>query len=212
MYMGTDKPLTNRKRQAIQTKQRIFDTAKELFSKNSFETVTVDQIIEACGIAKGTFYYYYRSKDELLDSIERVPYADINQKIRELAGQPAAVRLRRYILLWFLQMEQDDVGFTGHWLKHAVDPDRKASGLRDDTKMDFDMEMIRQIYTDGIASGELSPDTPVDTLVAEIHFSMVGSAVYRCERKGDFAVMEWAERFADLCVDKFLVPYRGGPR
>lgn len=205
--MTSNKPLTNRQKQAIRTKQHIFETAKKLFSENSFEKVTVDQIITACNIGKGTFYHYYPSKDALLDSIERVPYQSINDTVAA-SEAPAWERLHEYIILWFSLMDQDDVGYTGHWLKHAVDPDKAPSPVQNDTKMDFDMQMIRQIYLDGIDNKELQPETPVEMLVSEIHFSMVGSAVYRCERKGDFDVMKWAETFASMSIEKFIDPYR----
>ena len=48
------------------THDLIRKCAIELFQKNGFENVTVVQICEAAGVTKRTFYYHYRSKDELL--------------------------------------------------------------------------------------------------------------------------------------------------
>ena len=201
------KELNSRQKQALATKKKIFDTAKELFSQYGFDAVTVDQITQTCGIGKGTFYHYYKSKEELIISIERIPYAEIMEKIKELGKQPLEQRMKNYILLWFERMDQDDITFTSQWMKHAVDLSVRNFFGDTYTKMDFDMDMIRRIYEDGIAEGVLKQDTPVEILTTEILFSMEGSAVYRCVRRGQFDVMEWAETFSQLVLEKFIKPY-----
>ena len=41
----------------------------ELFAENGFEATSVQQITERCGISKGAFYLYFKSKDELINSL-----------------------------------------------------------------------------------------------------------------------------------------------
>lgn len=52
-----------------QTKTRIVTTAWQLFYENGYEDTTVDDIVEASQTSKGSFYYYFESKDSLLDSL-----------------------------------------------------------------------------------------------------------------------------------------------
>lgn len=47
-------------------KQLIMDKALELFAKQGFESTSVQQITEHCGISKGAFYLSFKSKDELI--------------------------------------------------------------------------------------------------------------------------------------------------
>lgn len=51
------------------TKQRLLESATQLFEKNDFTNVTVDAIVEAAGVSKGTFYIYFESKDALIADI-----------------------------------------------------------------------------------------------------------------------------------------------
>lgn len=44
----------------------IMERALELFSEHGFEATSVQQITERCGISKGAFYLYFKSKDELI--------------------------------------------------------------------------------------------------------------------------------------------------
>lgn len=47
-------------------KQLIMEKALELFAEKGFESTSVQQITEHCGISKGAFYLSFKSKDELI--------------------------------------------------------------------------------------------------------------------------------------------------
>jgi AcrR family transcriptional regulator len=47
-------------------KQLIMEKALELFAKQGFESTTIQQITDYCGISKGAFYLSFKSKDELI--------------------------------------------------------------------------------------------------------------------------------------------------
>jgi len=50
-------------------KNEILDTAEKLFHMKGYEACTVNDILTVIGIAKGTFYHYFKSKEEVLDAI-----------------------------------------------------------------------------------------------------------------------------------------------
>src|SRR5215210_6188620 len=50
---------------ALPTTQRIVDQAKDLFRVHGYHHTSPDQIIVAAGVSKSTFYYHFRSKEEL---------------------------------------------------------------------------------------------------------------------------------------------------
>jgi AcrR family transcriptional regulator len=47
----------------------IVSAAMELFNLKGYDKATINEIIRKAGIAKGTFYYYFKSKEEVLDAI-----------------------------------------------------------------------------------------------------------------------------------------------
>ena len=57
----------------IQTKKRIREVALNLFNEKTFEKVTLNEICAASGVNKHTFYYYFKSKDELLKDYYKIP-------------------------------------------------------------------------------------------------------------------------------------------
>ena len=55
-----------RERKRRQTRQRIADVGLELFIANGYDATTLDEIACAAGISRRTFFYYFKSKDEIL--------------------------------------------------------------------------------------------------------------------------------------------------
>lgn len=51
------------------TKQRILEAAEKLFSENGVKTTSLADIARAVNISKGTLYYYYTSKEDIICDI-----------------------------------------------------------------------------------------------------------------------------------------------
>jgi len=66
-------------------RQEIIDTARRLFFQKGYETTTVQDIIDALDIAKGTFYHYFSSKMQLLDSLVEEMVAEMSRQLQPIA-------------------------------------------------------------------------------------------------------------------------------
>ena len=55
-----------RERKRRETRQRITETGLKLFIANGYEATTLDAIAEASGIARRTFFHYFKSKEEII--------------------------------------------------------------------------------------------------------------------------------------------------
>ncbi len=52
-------------------RDELLDTAFELCRSHGFDTMNVEQVTQAAGVAKGTFYHYFSSKDDMLEQLVR---------------------------------------------------------------------------------------------------------------------------------------------
>jgi len=50
-------------------KNEFIDIAEQLFIKKGYENTAVSDIVKKAKVAKGTFYYYFKTKEEILDLI-----------------------------------------------------------------------------------------------------------------------------------------------
>jgi AcrR family transcriptional regulator len=66
MLKDTPKPEGLRERKRRQTLQRIAEVGLKLFLAKGYEAATLDEIAAAAGISRRTFFYYFKSKDDIL--------------------------------------------------------------------------------------------------------------------------------------------------
>ncbi|MFJ8526456.1 TetR/AcrR family transcriptional regulator [Bacillus sp. NPDC094106] len=69
-------------------RSEILNTAEKLFASKGYMKTTVNDILREIGIAKGTFYHYFKSKEEVMDAIiMRIVNADV-AAAKKIASNP----------------------------------------------------------------------------------------------------------------------------
>ena len=58
-----------KKKSSRNTKSKIVSAAWSLFYEQGYDDTTIDEIVEASGTSKGSFYHYFDGKDALLSSL-----------------------------------------------------------------------------------------------------------------------------------------------
>lgn len=94
-------------------RRRIVAAANELFYRKGFNQTAFSDVAEASGIPKGNFYYYFRSKDELLQAVIAQRIEDGRRMLADWEKEfpdPKA-RLRRFVRI--LSNEAHDVARYG---------------------------------------------------------------------------------------------------
>ena len=89
-------------------KKEILDTAERLFSTKGYEASTINDILEAVQIAKGTFYYHFKSKEEVLDALIDRRISEGVQKAQEIAGSPLPV-VQKLLAIIMAQKPQNKI-------------------------------------------------------------------------------------------------------
>ncbi|AHI57014.1 bile-regulated transcriptional regulator BrtA [Listeria ivanovii] len=69
-------------------KQRIIKSAKEVFQKQGYLKTSVQDIVDAAEISKGTFYNYFTSKEELAIVIFKQEYSVLHQRLEYTMALP----------------------------------------------------------------------------------------------------------------------------
>lgn len=83
-------------KEARERKNEILDAAEYLFARKGYDGTSTGDILSRVGIARGTLYYHFRSKEEILDMlVERISYSLIENARQVAAGKdiPAVDRI-----------------------------------------------------------------------------------------------------------------------
>jgi AcrR family transcriptional regulator len=105
-----------RARKKARTRHEILDAAMNLFEREGFDAVTVEQICQAADVARGTFFLHFPAKSALLPEWNRQLASELRARLAEPRGSAAAE----------YRMLVDHVG--QRWLRHA---DVMGAMLRD---------------------------------------------------------------------------------
>lgn len=89
---------------AEQTRQRILDTALQLFATKGYERTTLREIAAEAGYSLGLTYRYFTRKEELVLSLYRRLALELEQQVAVLAPVSLADRFQRTILAQFALM------------------------------------------------------------------------------------------------------------
>jgi TetR/AcrR family transcriptional regulator, fatty acid metabolism regulator protein len=191
-------------------RERILDAAVKVFAAEGFYAAKVSQIAAEAGVADGTIYLYFKSKDELLinlfeDRMERV----LGTLRAALAGSgPSAVdRLRRVIELHLDLIEQNPA--MGEVITVELRQSAKFIREYDNPKFAEFLRLIAGAIADGQARGELRAELDPQ-LTARALFGALDeialSWIVRAEGKARGNLQHAARQLGTLFLDGLRAP------
>ena len=93
---------TRNAQQAAEKRRLILDAAVRVFARQGFHTCRVSDIADEAGVAYGLVYHYFRSKDEILDTLFLERWNVLLEAIREVDREPAPARDKLYAIVSFI--------------------------------------------------------------------------------------------------------------
>ncbi len=65
-------------------RQELIDAAERLFLENGYTGTSVNDIVRTTGVAQGTFYYHFKSKEDILEAIVHKTVQTLEVQLREI--------------------------------------------------------------------------------------------------------------------------------
>ena len=157
-------PLGKREQTKVQNRELILEAARQVFAELGFGATTVRDIIRATPLASGTFYNYFKSKEEVFQAIQDELALALRPRLRD--ERLKAKTVEEFISSTFRSfmefVAEDHVNFRN--IRHSADTTR----IRIHTpEIIAGFEELREDIEKAIAQG-LFPPVDADYLMAAI--------------------------------------------
>ena len=78
----------------------ILDSMQKLMQKKDTRSISVSEIAKEAGIGKGSIYYYFKSKEEIVDAVIERSYSDAIRQAKELVQAPGLDALTKMEIIF----------------------------------------------------------------------------------------------------------------
>jgi AcrR family transcriptional regulator len=152
--------------------QEILAVAAALFGERGYDGVSLDDVADRLDVTKGSLYYYFSSKDELVTAAIEALGNDWIARLERLVadtGGPAGRRLRALVHEQVTVAVRDHPAALRLFLAPDEWPDRQRERIKD-LRRRHD-KVFRDVVRDGVESGEFMV-TSEDTALLCMHAAM----------------------------------------
>ncbi|WP_203567594.1 TetR/AcrR family transcriptional regulator [Aestuariimicrobium ganziense] len=139
-------------------KLEIVLAAELLFVRQGYDATTINDVLEAVGIAKGTFYHHFASKEAVLEAIIDHHVEQVRERYEQVLATPDLTPHQRILaVVAAANVATPDEGLVGELNKPQNIVMHQLAEQRLDALM---VPIITDIVTDGVAQGVFSTQHP----------------------------------------------------
>ena len=191
-----------RKEKKRDVKSRIVSAAWQLFYEKGYNGTTVDDIIALSGTSKGSFYYYFSTKDELLNSLS-VILDDYYEELEEIMN-PEMDSFEKLLYINYemhsMMEEKISIDLLASLYSTQLVTAGDNSLLNQNRKY---YQLVTKIVEEGQKRGQIRKDMPVSAITK--YYSMCERALVSdwCMSKGAYSLGEYSKECMPMMMASF---------
>lgn len=181
------------------TKRKIFETSMKLFAEKGYDATSIEEITATVGVAKGTLYYHFSSKEEIFNflveegikllqnsvDIKTDKYINHIDKIKAIVLIQVKIVFKYENLITIL--------LSQFWGKESINETCKKNVYKY-------IEKIEKIVSEGIKRGEIKEGDP-KAIAAEIYGLICSGLVYKLRKNNEAKVLDLYKEFEKTTIE-----------
>ena len=170
------------------TKRKIFETSMKLFAEKGYDATSIEDITATVGVAKGTLYYHFTSKEEIFDFLieEGIKLLQNSVDIKTAKYTNYLDKIKAVILIQIKIVNQYEnlinIILTQLWGKEKRN--KKCQNLVYNY-----INQIENIVREGSKAGQIK-DEDAKIISSEIYGLICSTLVYKMKEKDDQELTE----------------------
>lgn len=185
-----------RQEAALETRRNIVEAVKMLLEEKSAEAINIEDITTKAGVAKGSFYTYFKRKEDVISEVAFAEYKILEDLITNSSGgvyEQLCLYLKKSVEI----IESNSLQVAQQWMKSVVAPleEEKAGTI----KYKYDSDNIKAILKKAVDNGGLKEDAPIEIIGETIINTYYGAVATWCITKGDEGRL--IKSMDDFCTD-----------
>jgi AcrR family transcriptional regulator len=185
---------TARQLRADDTRARLFAAASELFATRGYHATTVDAIAKRAGVAKGTFFVHYATKDAVITELVRIQTRQAKKaRAAALPDGPLAA-LRATVL-----MLGEQAGFSREVSRAVLSATLDNAHVAGDTDALFD-----EVFNEMTADARAAVGKDGELLARALMASYLGAALHFTSSRKSGPLVDILAPLVDANLNGFL--------
>ena len=175
------------------TKRKIFETSMKLFAEKGYDATSIEDITETVGVAKGTLYYHFTSKEEIFDFLieEGIKLLQNSVDIKTAKYSNYLDKIKAIVLIQIKIVNKYEnlinIILTQLWGKEKRN--QKCQKLIYDY-----IDKIEDIVKIGILKGQIKGDD-AKKIATEIYGLICSTLVYKMRERDKFDISDMYNTF-----------------
>ena len=200
--MELDMKLSKQQQKSKETKERIFQAAKEILRKNGYENLSIKNICEVAGVSNGSFYHHFQSKDDLLSyHLEEQPSIDpglLDIPSNKDSAKKAIVEVYLNSASYCEVLGVDFIAGYYHTRNQSLNPDIR-------TERPYPIVTVQQYLEKAVAADAIRLKLSIEEVVTDIRMLVIGNAFEWSLRNGEVDMKENIRRSISHYLDGVLL-------
>lgn len=184
------------------TKRKIFETSMNLFAKKGYEATSIEEITSIVGVAKGTLYYHFSSKDEIFNFLveEGINLLKNSILIKTSKVDNAQDKLKAIILIQIKVLLKYEDFIT--ILLSQIWGDEPRNIACKNYVFDY-INIIEDIIKDGLEKEEFDTVDP-EVLASSIFGFTCSSLLYKIKTQGELDINTLYHEYVNVLLGKYF--------
>lgn len=186
----------------MNTKEQIIFEATKMFLSKGYETTSLADIVEKCGVTKGAFYHHFKSKDELFQEILNTMFSELENWINAMLLEKKTFKEFLYAYFDYISFFKNmslEMGISMNMYDLIFDASKKFPNFKKMISQTYKkfFNQIKSRIDSAIKNGEILDNVDSESFAVHLTVLIEGFILFEVLLEDENMMFEHSRKIAD---------------